>query len=48
LRPEDNFYSVDVLAENVRDKKGNYVLPDMAIGIKIGYAIDRIKKVQDN
>ncbi|HQX70728.1 MAG: hypothetical protein KBI42_05995 [Bacteroidia bacterium] len=48
LRPEDNFYSVDVLAENVRDKKGNYVLPDMAIGIKIGYVIDRIKKVQDN
>ncbi len=38
-RPEDSFYSVDLLAVNVRDKQGNYATPNLTAGFKIGYIL---------
>lgn len=37
--PEDEFYSVDLLAIHVRDEQGIYTTPNLALGLKIGYAI---------
>ena len=37
IRPEDEYYSIDPNSREIRDRAGNYGVPDLSLGFKVGY-----------